>query len=33
MARRLAADAFLPHYRQSDIEEPYLDADGIPIRW
>lgn len=26
-ARRLAADLFAPHYRQADIEEPYL-ADG-----
>lgn len=30
-AQRLAIDAFLPHYRQSDIEEPYLDADGVHI--
>lgn len=31
MAQRLAADAFLPHYRQGDIEEPRLDADGVHI--
>ncbi|WP_176595504.1 MULTISPECIES: acyl-CoA dehydrogenase [Sphingobium] len=31
MAQRLAVDLFLPHYRQSDIEEPYLDADGVHI--
>lgn len=31
MAQRLAVDAFLPHYRQSDIEEPRLDADGVHI--
>lgn len=31
MAQRLSVDAFLPHYRQSDIEEPYLDADGVHI--
>lgn len=30
-AQRLAVDAFMPHYRQSDIEEPYLDADGVHI--
>lgn len=31
MAQKLSIDAFLPHYRQSDIEEPYLDADGVHI--
>lgn len=31
MAQQLSVDAFLPHYRQSDIEEPYLDADGVHI--
>ena len=31
MAQRLAVDMFLPHYRQSDIEEPRLDADGVHI--
>ncbi len=31
MATRLATDAFLPHYRRSDIEEPRLDADGVHI--
>ena len=30
-AQRLAADSFLPHYRQSDVEEPWLDADGVHI--
>lgn len=30
-ARRLAVDAFLPHYRQSDIEEPTLHDDGVHI--
>jgi alkylation response protein AidB-like acyl-CoA dehydrogenase len=30
-AQRLATEAFLPHYRQSDIEEPRLDADGVHI--
>jgi alkylation response protein AidB-like acyl-CoA dehydrogenase len=30
-AQRLAVDAFLPHYRQSDVEEPRLDADGVHI--
>ncbi|WP_198959247.1 acyl-CoA dehydrogenase family protein [Bradyrhizobium canariense] len=31
MARRLAIDTFLPHYRQSDFDEPRLDADGVHI--
>lgn len=31
MASKLAADAFLPHYRQSDIEEPRLEADGVHV--
>ncbi|MBP7335713.1 acyl-CoA dehydrogenase [Niveispirillum sp.] len=30
-ARRLAVDAFLPHYRQGDIEEPSLDVEGVRI--
>ena len=30
-ARRLAIDKFLPHYRQSDIEEPYLDGEGVHV--
>ncbi|AUW56983.1 acyl-CoA dehydrogenase [Sphingobium sp. SCG-1] len=30
-AQRLAADVFLPHYRQADIEEPQLDGDGVHI--
>lgn len=30
-ARRLAVDGFLPHYRESDISEPSLDADGVHI--
>ncbi|MDQ4420989.1 acyl-CoA dehydrogenase family protein [Sphingobium sp. DEHP117] len=30
-AQRLALDAFLPHYRQSDIEEPALHDDGVHI--
>ena len=30
-AQRLAVDKFLPHYRQSDIEEPRLDADGVHV--
>lgn len=31
VAGRLAEDAFLPHHRQADIEEPRLDADGVKI--
>src|SRR5690606_4260542 len=31
MAQRFATDSFLPHHRQSDIEEPWLDADGVHI--
>ena len=30
-AQRLAIDAFLPHYRQCDIDEPRLDAQGVHI--
>lgn len=30
-ARRLALDAFLTHYRESDISEPYLDAAGAHV--
>ena len=30
-ARRLAIDKFLPHYRQSDIEEPYLDGESVHV--
>ncbi len=30
-AQRLAVDAFLPHYREADIAEPRLDADGVHI--
>jgi len=31
MALRLAADTFLPHHRQSDIEEPWLDNGQVRI--
>lgn len=31
LASRLASDAFLPHYKQSDQNEPRLDADGVHI--
>ena len=31
MAQRLAADAFLPISRETDIVEPRLDADGVHI--
>ena len=31
MATGLATDAFLPHYRQSDIEEPRIEPDGVHI--
>ncbi|WP_313806551.1 acyl-CoA dehydrogenase [Sphingobium sp.] len=31
MAQRLAADAFLPHYREADITEPRLETDGVHI--
>lgn len=31
MATRLATDAFLSHYRQSDLEEPRLEADGVHV--
>ena len=31
MAERLAADVFAPHYRQADIEEPYLDNGSVRI--
>ena len=30
-AQRLAVDAFASHYRQSDIDEPELHADGVHI--
>lgn len=30
-AQRLAADAFLPHCRTADIEEPRLDHDGVHV--
>lgn len=30
-ARRLAVDEFLPHYRQSDIDEPYIDSEGVHV--
>ncbi|AEG47798.1 acyl-CoA dehydrogenase domain-containing protein [Sphingobium chlorophenolicum L-1] len=29
--QRVAAEAFLPHYRQGDIEEPRLEADGVHV--
>ncbi|MEP6784511.1 MAG: acyl-CoA dehydrogenase [Sphingomonadales bacterium] len=29
LSERLAADAFLTHYKTADREEPYLDADGV----
>ena len=28
LSERLAAEHFLPHYKQADVEEPMLDADG-----
>jgi alkylation response protein AidB-like acyl-CoA dehydrogenase len=28
LSERLAAEHFLPHYKQADVEEPVLDADG-----
>jgi alkylation response protein AidB-like acyl-CoA dehydrogenase len=31
MALRLAADSFLPHHRQSDIDEPWLDEGQVRI--
>jgi alkylation response protein AidB-like acyl-CoA dehydrogenase len=31
MATKLALEYFLPHYRQGDTDEPYLDADGVHI--
>lgn len=31
LAERLAIDHFLPHYKQADVEEPYLDSDGVHI--
>ncbi|WP_157219587.1 acyl-CoA dehydrogenase [Flavisphingomonas formosensis] len=30
-AQRLARDAFLPHNRQCDLEEPWQDADGVHV--
>lgn len=30
-AQRLACDAFLPHYRQCDVEEPWMDAEGVHV--
>lgn len=30
-AQRLARDAFLPHYRRCDVEEPWQDADGVHV--
>lgn len=30
-ARKLAVEEFMPHYRQGDIEEPRLDAEGVHI--
>ncbi|MCZ4291578.1 acyl-CoA dehydrogenase [Hoeflea alexandrii] len=31
LSEKLAADQFLPHYRQSDIDEPELTADGVHV--
>lgn len=31
MAERLAKTSFVPHYRQADIEETHLDAQGVRI--
>ncbi len=31
MAHKLAADEFMPHYRQADLQEPTLDTDGVHI--
>lgn len=31
LSETLAADAFLPHYKRSDVEEPYLDGDQVRI--
>jgi len=31
MASRLAEDAFLPHYRAADTEEPQMTADGATV--
>src|SRR5437660_1038455 len=31
LSTKLALDAFLPHYREADIIEPQLDADGVHI--
>ena len=28
LSERLAAESFLPHYQQADVEEPTLDAEG-----
>lgn len=30
-AQKLAAEEFMPHYRQGDMEEPRLDVDGVHI--
>jgi alkylation response protein AidB-like acyl-CoA dehydrogenase len=31
LGERVATDLFLPHYREADIHEPRLDADGVHI--
>src|SRR3569832_1560560 len=31
LSERLATDAFLPHYKGADSEEPYLDERGVHI--
>ncbi len=31
LSRQLALDAFLPHYKVADVQEPKLDSDGVHI--
>ncbi|HEV2598879.1 acyl-CoA dehydrogenase [Sphingopyxis sp.] len=31
LSEKLAAEQFLPHYKQNDIEEPWLDSHGVHI--
>lgn len=31
LSERLAAERFLPHYKDADVHEPRLDADGVHI--
>jgi alkylation response protein AidB-like acyl-CoA dehydrogenase len=31
LAEKLAAEVFLPHYKDSDRQEPWMDADGVHV--